>query len=623
MVPGPLSNLRSKRQFMGSVQLAPSMSTTKLTRLAILWVATSILLLLPDFLLYWSGYSVTAALHDKPRIVALVLALLISTTAWRNFRMAAITFLALNQLIWTGYVVYFGKPLSPEHLLVFTMEVSDTFWGVLAEWRSLLPWLAALLASSALLVFIHWPERRTAEWRSHVSAWIILAVVIASPAIWLMAKRLEGAFPAAKTASMYGPFQALVGAVRIGMSHMAAGADFNVHGQTQQQIALPGEPVTVVVVMGESINPSRLSLFGFGRETTPRLARWRTTPPAGFSFIPKIGFSGGLDTYASVPTFLRTAYWPIEVQKFGVNLFELAYRQGFKSRYLSAQTMNFLTAAGGAPHAERIETREGNQQRYAAKRDDMLVEFAKEVPDTSEHNFVFIHQSVNHTAYTRNCLHAPQGMYVFKNEKGSADDERRASYDNGLRCWDRNVTMIAKQFLKRRGAVYIFITADHNELMGEDGGWGHGFDDLRVAMVPMMLLTNRPKSEVALLFKSWSPPTSYRLGQTIARALGVRLETADIAPNRFYTNSTMPFGLAGFIEAEQLKSGVYRVKRFARNGVLLGQKQAVLPEIAAANDVANAKDVAAAIKDNFADVLAESIQRRGDQGTATEIVRAQ
>jgi hypothetical protein len=63
----------------------------------------------------------------------------------------------------------------------------------------------------------------------------------------------------------------------------------------------------------------------------------------------------------------------------------------------------------------------------------------------------------------------------------------------------------------------------------------------------------------------------------------VRLETPDIASNRFFLNSTMPFSLAGFMEVEQTEPGVYRVKRFARNGQLVGQEVTNLPEAAAAN----------------------------------------
>ena len=70
--------------------------------------------------------------------------------------MAAIAFLALNQLIWTGYAVYFGQALSPEHLILFQHEAADTVIGVLADWRSLLPWLITLLAGSAVLAAIQW-----------------------------------------------------------------------------------------------------------------------------------------------------------------------------------------------------------------------------------------------------------------------------------------------------------------------------------------------------------------------------------------------------------------------------------------------------------------------------------
>jgi glucan phosphoethanolaminetransferase (alkaline phosphatase superfamily) len=542
-------------------------------RLCTLWLGTWALLLLPDVLLYWEGYSVKAAVSLKAILFAAVIALLISTARSRRFRLVAITFLAVNQLIWTGYVVYFGQALSPEHLILFQHEAADTFIGVLADWRSLLPWLLTLMAGSAALVALQWREGANARWRSRVSGVTFVTIAVAATTSWMLHPRIDAAFPGKHTASMYGPFQAAVGAVRMGLTHVAADS-LNVIGQTQSQTPFDSEAVTVVVIMGESINPSRLSLYGFKADTTPQLARWRSSPPAGFTLIPQIGFSGGLDTYASVPGFLRPAYWPVQAQEFGVNLFELAHRQGFKSWYFSAQTLNFLEAAGGAPNAERVETVED---------DDRLTGLAHEIPEGSTKSFVFLHERVNHTPYTSNCSPAPEGLYIFDPETGSTEERRRAAYDNGLRCWDRDVSAMVEPFLKRAGAVHIFITADHSELMAETGSWGHGFADLRVAMVPMMLLTNRPHSDVATLFKSWSPPTTYHLAQTVARALGVRLETPGIAANLFFLNNTMPFALAGFMEVEQLKPGVYRVKHFARNGQLLSEEVTNLPEVGAAN----------------------------------------
>ena len=39
------------------------------------------------------------------------------------------------------------------------------------------------------------------------------------------------------------------------------------------------------------------------------------------------------------------------------------------------------------------------------------------------------------------------------------------------------------------------------------------------------------------------------------------------------------------MEVQQMKLGVYRVKRFARNGQLLGEEVKELPEVAGANAV--------------------------------------
>ena len=542
-------------------------------RLCGLWAATWGLLVLPDLLLHWSGYAVEAAVKPKQLVFAGVIALLISTAKSRRFRITAIAFLLINQIIWTGYVVYFGEPLSPEHLFLVQEEVDDTALGALAEWRSLLPWLLGMLVVGASLVALQWREGQNARWRWRGSGWLFCILVSVATTAWMLHPRIDAAFPGAHTSSMYGPYQAAVGLLRLGLTGVAA-KSLNIHGQTQAQASLPAEPVTVVFVMGESINASRLSLFGFNADTTPELAKWRATPPEGFTFIPEIGFSGGLDTFASVPMFLRAAYWPVQAQRFGVNLFELAYRQGFKSWYLSAQTLNFLKAAGGAPHAERVAT---------VPDDDGLAKLAAEVPERGENSFIFLHERVNHSPYTTNCATGHEGLSIFKPETESTDDERRAAYDNGLRCWDSELTALIAPFLKRRGAVHIFYMSDHNELMAENGRWGHGFADLRVAMVPMMLLTNRPDSDVATLFKSWSPPTTYHLAQTVALAFGVRLDTPDIAANRFFLNSTMPFALAGFMEVEQLEPGRYRVRRYARNGQSVGQEITNLPEVAAAN----------------------------------------
>ena len=76
------------------------------------------------------------------------------------------------------------------------------------------------------------------------------------------------------------------------------------------------------------------------------------------------------------------------------------------------------------------------------------------------------------------------------------------------------------------------------------------------------------------------------MAQTVALALGVRLETPDVAANRFFLNSTMPFALAGFMEV-----ATDAARRLSPSSASRGtdscssEEVSKLPEIAAANAV--------------------------------------
>jgi hypothetical protein len=118
-------------------------------------------------------------------------------------------------------------------------------------------------------------------------------------------------------------------------------------------------------------------------------------------------------------------------------------------------------------------------------------------------------------------------VHIFATDGLPQEDARRAAYDNGLRCWDRNIAGLVEPLLNRRGAVHFFITSDHSELMGEDGLWGHLHPTVRTAAVPMLLLTNRPSSDLARQFTSMGPATFYDLSRVVAKALGLEIKLAD------------------------------------------------------------------------------------------------
>ncbi len=240
-----------------------------------------------------------------------------------------------------------------------------------------------------------------------IGGYLFVLDCIGCAGYWLTHKRVIASIPGAQTFSALGPYQAGVSAVRLLMTPVAASPGMKVADPVVQTVTIEEEPVTVVVIMGEGITPTRLSLFGFERETSPRLDAWRTAPPPGFELISKIGFTGGVATFGSVPAFIKMSYWPVEAEWRGLNLFDLAHSSGFKSWFLSAQSAHFLDVAGGARGSERVVTEQGNVEKLAARHDDFLVDLAREIPQEPKRRFVFFHQRVNHSNYLSHCSHLP------------------------------------------------------------------------------------------------------------------------------------------------------------------------------------------------------------------------
>jgi len=573
--------------------LASSLSALSHRRLALVITLTFFLLILPDLVFHLAGFQTTAVRKPESVFLAAVFALTLSLIEQRRLRLSAIAFVIFSQLLWLGCIAYFGKALSPEQILLSTTEAADITSGILDGMRTLLPAIAMIAVTGSLLFWLHWPPLDRSALGPLSTVWIFVAVLIGCAGYWLAHKRAAILVPGAQTWSGLGPYHALVGAARASISKVSPPAGVEIRDQIVTRIPLADEPVTVAVIMGEGITPSRLSHFDYTEKTSPRLDAWKISPPAGFELISKVGFAGGVATLGSVPSFLKLAYWPVEAELRGQNLFDLAKAQGFKTYFLSAQSRHFLDVAGGARNAELVFVEQGNRSILDKKHDDALLDLVREIPHEAARRFVFVHQRVNHSNYTSHCTHLPKEeqkpLYTTKPADASNQARRRAAYENGLKCWDRNTTLLAEAFARFPGAVYVFITADHSEMMGEEGLWGHSMANLKVALAPVFLFTNRPLSDVAERFRSLNPPTVYSVSQLVARAFGLEVETPGTRADRFYLNNTMPFGRSGYFEVDVLAPDRFLSKRYTKEGKLLENKTVELPLLRQTNEVARAR----------------------------------
>lgn len=555
--------------------------------LAFVAVASIALLVLPDIVFHYAGYQSTSVLKRESMLLAALLAIGVTLIERRGVRLVALGAVLICQVLWLGCLAYFGRPLGPDQLLLAGHEAADVTAGILDGWRVLLPPVLTIALTGLVLTHLQKRTLPVGSLRGIVGGYLLVLTLIGCATYWMTHKRVIAAIPGSQTFSALGPYQTAVAATRLLMSPVVASPSMKLTSQSVAPQPIQEEPATIVVVMGEGISPTRLSLFGFGKDTSPILSSWRTSPPKGFELIAKIGFSGGVATFGSVPAFIKMAYWPVEAEWRGVNLFDLAHAAGFKSWYLSAQSRHFLDIAGGATGAEKVVAEQGHVAQLAARHDDFLVDLAQEIPSDPKRRFVFFHQRVNHSNYTSHCSHLSsveqRKLYIFDQSGQSTEDRRRAAYDNGLRCWDRNIAELAQPFLGSPGAVHILVLSDHNEMMGEGGMWGHSHGDLRVSQIPVLLLTNRPDSDFAKRFRAMTPPTWYQLSRLVALGLGHDVSTPGTSDTRFYLNTTMPFGRSGYFEVEVKAPDQFHVKRYSREGQLQTQSDVTFEEMGLAN----------------------------------------
>jgi arylsulfatase A-like enzyme len=87
--------------------------------------------------------------------------------------------------------------------------------------------------------------------------------------------------------------------------------------------------------------------------------------------------------------------------------------------------------------------------------------------------------------------------------------------------WDGVMDRIMRAFSKLDGEKYLIITADHGQLLGEEGRWGHNRLQPEVVEIPMMVLSGNTAQPADLVQDSWV--SHYELGLWLAQRLGVQI----------------------------------------------------------------------------------------------------
>ena len=221
--------------------------------------------------------------------------------------------------------------------------------------------------------------------------------------------------------------------------------------------ASSAEGEVYVWVIGESARPANWSLFGYARETTPRLGA-----TSGLLAFPDM-MTTAPHTSVAVPSMLSlrpiTDWSSVQAEQSIVGAFNEA---GFKTYWLSMQDAD--SWSGIIPQVAA----EAKRRRYGRGFDgELLDEFGKILQDAPRGGklFIVLHTKGSHFNFARRY---PPEFARFSTPGGTQRDKMIDTYDNSILYTDWLLAELINMLAHRNTQATLLYASDHGENLLDD-----------------------------------------------------------------------------------------------------------------------------------------------------------
>ncbi len=232
------------------------------------------------------------------------------------------------------------------------------------------------------------------------------------------------------------------------------------------QDAHAGQPATLVLVIGESTNRQRMSLYGYPRQTTPELDQLRDQLQVFDSVVTPRPYT--IEALQQVLTFADQENPELFLTTPSlVNLMEQA---GYKTYWITnQQTMtkrNTMLTTFSKQADEQFYLNNNREQNARQYDGDVLEPFAKVLADPAPRKFVVVHLLGTHMSYQ---YRYPPEYERFNDRTGVpahvTDDQLPTynSYDNAVLYNDHVVASLIKRLAGQEPNGFLLYLADHGE----------------------------------------------------------------------------------------------------------------------------------------------------------------
>lgn len=279
----------------------------------------------------------------------------------------------------------------------------------------------------------------------------------------------------------------------------------------------------VIVILGESLTPRHMQLFGYSRATTPFLDSLKERA----DFFHTIALSGGVSTDIAIAYFMNLGFGAaggIKAAKGNHCLFSLARKKSFKNHFISIQSSEQLRyispylCSSSLDEFRSLEDISPKTVDHQAARDRDLLRPLEDLLKENEKKFIMLHQRGSHSPWNL--------RYTDEARKFSGSpDPRTDDYDNSVLEFDLFWKELHNLLSRSTQRILVVYLSDHGESLGDDGKWGHGFIGPAAFEVPIIITSfNSPFPES--IRKSPTYLTHYNIGLFLAQEMGYQLNQA-------------------------------------------------------------------------------------------------
>ncbi|KAF2394988.1 phosphoethanolamine transferase CptA [Pseudomonas frederiksbergensis] len=335
--------------------------------------------------------------------------------------------------------------------------------------------VAAFLAHTAFAYFL-WTRLRPVympRGRALVAATAILVAVVGYPLIKQTARTgsLAGGFEKFETRIEPAvPWQMAVAYHRYldtlaGMQDMLDSAS-KIAPLKNLKNTMADQPSTLVLVIGESTNRQRMSLYGYNRETTPELDKLKDQLAVFNNVITPRPYT--IEALQQVLTFADEENPDLYLTT--PSLVSMMKQAGYKTFWITnQQTMtkrNTMLTTFSEQADEQVYLNNNRNQNAAQYDGDVIEPFNKALSDPAAHKLIVVHLLGTHMSYQ---YRYPPTFDKFKDRTGvpagvkDAEVPTYNSYDNAVLYNDFVVSSLIKDYAKADPNGFLMYLSDHGE----------------------------------------------------------------------------------------------------------------------------------------------------------------